>query len=221
MRRHQFAVLGLGSFGQTIATELTRLGNEVLGIDYNERRVDLLADAITHTVVADVSDEKALRELNIQDFDAAVVAIGENIEASILATLNLRSIGVKSVWVKALTAQHHRILAKVGATRIIHPEHEMGLRVAQSLNYPIVNNYMELGDDEYLVEIIVSEQLSGSQMSQVFAAAKTEVSVLLVRRDGRNYQAPGVVPENMVLDQGDHVVLLGSRADLKQVARHL
>lgn len=221
MSKHQFVVLGLGGFGETVAVELARLGNDVLGVDEDERRVDNLATAITHAVVADVSDEKALRELNINHYDAAVVAIGENIEASILATLHLKSLGIKDIWVKAFSSQHHRILAKIGATRIIHPEHEMGLRVAQILNYPVIDNYMDIGDNEYLVEVVASDKLNNRQMNDIVAEAKAQVTVLLIRRNGHNHHLPKIAPETMVIATRDRIVLLGQRGELKKVARCL
>src|SRR5690606_14716175 len=103
IEKQQFIVIGLGVFGATIARELTRLGHEVLGIDSDEQRVDRLADEITHAVIADVTDENSLIELNAGSYDAAVVAIGRNVEATMLATLQLRELGVKKVWAKALT----------------------------------------------------------------------------------------------------------------------
>jgi len=221
MSRHQFVVLGLGGFGETIATELARLGNDVLGIDQDEHKVDHLADAITHAVVANVSDEKVLHDLNLKDYDAAVVAIGENVESSILATLTLKSIGVKQVWVKALTQQHHRILAKLGADKIIHPEYEMGLRVAQTLHYPMIDNYMDVGDDKFIVEISVGEALDNQQIQQVIISANIDVQVLMVRRKDQDFLLPEVDPAIMTLAQKDRVLLLGRRTELTKLASYL
>lgn len=214
MKKQQFLVVGLGSFGETIAAELTRLGHDVVGIDTNAHLVDRLADVITHAVVADGADDKALEELNAGGFDAAVVAIGEHIEASLLATLHLRSLGVKEVWVKALTRDHHRILAKIGATRIVHPEYEMGMRVAQALNHPTVNNYISLGDEEYIVEMIVTEKIEGRKVEEILEEAGADVKLLMVRRKGRTY----VTPVQLVLAQHDHLVLVGQLAELRKTA---
>ncbi len=217
MKKQQFLVVGLGAFGETVAAELTRLGHEVVGIDTNAHLVDRLADVITHAVVADGADEKALEELNAGEFDAAVVAIGEDIEASLLATLHLRGMGVKDVWVKALTRDHHRILAKIGATRIVHPEYEMGMRVAQALNHPMVNNYISLGDEEYIVEILVPEKIEGKKTEEILEAAGANVQVLLVRRKEKTF----VAPSQMVLAQHDHVVLVGQLVELRKTAAFL
>lgn len=221
MNKQQIVVLGLGVFGETIATELCRLGHDVLGVDKDERRVDRLAEAITHAVVADVTDERSLKELNIQQYDSAVVAIGRNVEASILATMQLRSLGIDEVWAKALTPQHHRILAKLGATRIVHPEYEMGLRVAQALNYPMVHNYMDVGHDEFVVELVVTEKLANRQMQEIISDADVQVEVLLLRRGQKNYTRPEFAPEGMVTAEEDRLVLLGKRSELKKIAREL
>ncbi|MCW8195589.1 TrkA family potassium uptake protein [Proteobacteria bacterium 005FR1] len=221
MRRQQFLVIGLGVFGETIATELTRLGNEVLGVDRDERQVDRLAESITHAVVADVTDERTLKELNVEHYDAAVVAIGRDVEASILATMQLCAMGIEEVWAKALSPQHHRILAKLGANRIVHPEYEMGLRVAQALNYPMVNNYMDLGNDEFLVELIATERLDNRQMHEIIDGAGADVNILLLRRQDKCYQRPKFTPEDMVIASGDHIILQGKRSELQKIAREL
>jgi trk system potassium uptake protein TrkA len=213
MSRQQFVIIGLGLFGETIAKELTRLGHEVVGIDVNERVVDRLSDSITHAVVADGADEKAIEELNLSRFDAAIVAIGEhNMEANLLATLHLKAMGLKEVWVKALTVDHHKILAKIGATRILHPEYEMGMHVAQALNYPMVNHYIPLGGDEYIVEITASEKLSGVILADVLGRADIDVTLLLAKRNGKTYPKP----DNFVIDEGDSLVLVGKLDQLKK-----
>lgn len=218
MSRQQFVVIGLGVFGETIARELTRLGHEVVGIDVNERVVDRLADTITHALVADGSDEKVIEELNLSQFDAAIVAIGEhNIEANLLATLHFKAIGVKEIWVKALTADHHKILAKIGATRILHPEYEMGMHVAQALNYPMVNDYIPLGGDEYIVEITASTKLAGEVLEDVFHRAEANLTLLLAKRNGKSFPRP----DNFVVDEGDCLVLTGKLDQLKKTAEFI
>ncbi len=107
----QFAVIGLGSFGATVAQELTKLNHDVIGIDTVKKNVENLADVLTHAVIADATDEHVLDELNIQNCDAVVVAIGEDIEASILCVLNLKNLGIDKIWVKAKTKAHHTILS--------------------------------------------------------------------------------------------------------------
>lgn len=140
----QYAVIGLGRFGSSLSQELTQLGHEVLGIDRDEEKVDEMSDKLTHTVVADATDEEVLRSLGVRNFDCAVVAIGDNIQASIMAAILLKELGVKTVVAKALTDQHAKVLEKIGVDRIIFPERDMGVRVAHQLVSPNLLDYIEL-----------------------------------------------------------------------------
>ena len=155
----QFAVIGLGSFGATVATELIGLNHDVIGIDSNKKYVENISDQLTHAVIADATDEHVLNELNIQNCDAVVVAIGEDIEASILCVLHLKNLGIEKIWVKAKSKAHHMILTHLGVNKIIHPEEDMGIRIAQSLSYPMVRRYMALNNDRYIVKNNVKDQL--------------------------------------------------------------
>ena len=137
-------VIGLGIFGRTVAKELARTGHEVIGIDNDAARVAAVADVLTQAVTADATDEQVLQELGVAHCDAALVAIGENIEASILTTLLLKDLKIAKVWVKAKDWRHHRILVRLEADRIIHPEYEVGCRTAQQLAHD--------GLEEYLVQ---------------------------------------------------------------------
>ncbi len=132
-----FAIIGLGTFGSTIATELVRFDNYVLGIDNQERVVGRIAETLSEAIIADGSDEEALREAGVDQYDVAVVAIGEDLEASILCTMHLKVLGVPCIWVKAISRTHHRILTRLGADRVLQPEQEMGRHVAQVLHNPL------------------------------------------------------------------------------------
>ncbi|MFI3138401.1 MAG: TrkA family potassium uptake protein [Methylococcaceae bacterium] len=218
MKKKQFAIIGLGYFGQTIALELTRLENDVLVIDVQEKFINNIADQVTHAIVADGSDERILRELNLQQYDAVVIAIGENIEASLLSTMHLKALGVKEVWVKALNNQHHKLLVKLGATRIIHPEHEMGQRTAQLLNYPMVNNYFNLGPNHFVIEMLVQEEHDGILMSELLQQTQSSAKLLAVKRGE-------AIIDHMLqpyrLQQRDQLVLLGSLSELRQLSLQL
>ena len=122
MKSRSFAVIGLGTFGSTVASELSNFGNHVLGIDCNEQNVARLADTLSEAIIADGKDEAALKEAGLADYDVAIIAIGEDLEANILCTMNIKLIGVETIWVKALNKTHHRILSRLGADRVILPE---------------------------------------------------------------------------------------------------
>lgn len=216
IEKQQFIVIGLGVFGATIARELTRLGHDVLGLDLDEHRVDRLAEEITHAVIADVTDENALIELNAGTYDAAVIAIGRNVEATMLATLQLQELGVKKVWAKALTNQHHRILERLGATRIIAPEFEMGVRISQELNYPMVHDYLGLGDDYFVVDFHTTEALVDKTIGELIGEAPVEALVVKRMKESHTHPDP-----TWKICSGDRVVLGGQLDDLRRLVDRL
>ncbi|MEN2976354.1 TrkA family potassium uptake protein (plasmid) [Tistrella bauzanensis] len=216
--KKQFMVIGLGSFGATVAGELVRLGHAVLGIDTDRRPVDALADVLTHAVVADGTDEKVLQELGADSFDTCVVAIGGNIEASSLVTLHLKALGAKKVWAQAATAAHKTILTKIGADRVLIPEIEVGINIAQSLIYQGIMDYMALGDDSFVVEYRVAERFDTVAIEDLLGAHADAVRLLAVKR-GRDFLDQPLA--GLALVKGDRLVLLGPRAALEAVAAHL
>jgi len=210
----QFAVIGLGSFGATVALELTKLNHDVIGIDTIKRNVESLADRITHAVIADATDEHVLEELNVQNCDAVVVAIGEDIEASILCVLNLKNLGVDKILVKAKTKAHHTILSHLNVSKIIHPEEDMGVRVAQALNYPMVSRYMALDDDHYIVKVPVKEKLNHVNLSGILKQ-EPNIKLLLLKRDQQILYETDV---NFTLQAGDVLILEGSLSHLRKLS---
>lgn len=216
--KKQFAVIGLGSFGQSVGEELMRLGHEVLGIESDEATANRLADTLTHTVIADATDEHVLRELRLERYDAVLVAIGEHIEASILCTMTLKSLNVNQVWVKAITQSHHRIVEKIGADRIIHPEFEMGLRVAQSLTYPKMLDYIALGDDYFVVELRPGEDFEGKTLGDLKLGEKFKVRLLAIKHGAQVRFDP---PHGYEFRRNDHMILLGELSELRRFSEVL
>lgn len=210
----QFAVIGLGSFGATVALELTQLKHDVIGIDTIKRNVENLADRITHAVIADATDEHVLEELNIQNCDAVVVAIGEDIEASILCVLNLKNLGVEKILVKAKTKAHHTILSHLNVSKIIHPEEDMGVRVAQALNYPMVSRYMALDDDHYIVKVPVNEKLNNVNLSGILKQ-EPNIKLLLLKREQQIFYN---TDPNFTLKTDDVLILEGSLNHLRKLS---
>lgn len=210
----QFAVIGLGSFGATVALELTQLKHDVIGVDTMKRNVEILSDHITHAVIADATDEHVLEELNIQNCDAVVVAIGEDIEASILCVLNLKNLGVEKILVKAKTKAHHTILSHLNVTKIIHPEEDMGVRVAQALNYPMVSRYMELDDEHYIIKVPVHEKLNHVNLSGILKQ-ESNIRLLLIKRGPHTIYTTDT---NFTLQTGDILILEGLLSHLKKLS---
>lgn len=215
--KKQFAVIGLGGFGQSVALELMRLGHEVLGIDSSEERANPMADKLTQTVIVDATDEKALGELDVTRFDAVLVAIGENIEASILCTMAVKTLNAKEVWVKAITPVHHRIVEKLGASRIFHPEYEMGLRVAQTMAHPNMLDYISLGDNYFVIEIRPGEVLEDRPLSDL-KIDKAGVQLLAIKHGQSVTLHPG---SDQRLRRNDHLVLVGEEGALRRFSDSL
>lgn len=214
----QFAVIGLGRFGSSASLELMRMGHSVLGVDADPKIIDKYADRLTRAVIADVSDSAAVEELGLENYDVVLVAIGEEIQASLLCVVHLNTLGIRTVWVKASSHAHHLILNRLGVARVIHPEEEMGLRIAQALSYPMVNDYIPIGNGEFVVEIRVSDRLDGVPLSSIFEAAPEAPQVLLVKH--RSQSIPHPQPDHTVYAK-DIVVLFGTLESLRALAPRL
>ena len=210
--KRQFIVWGLGRFGSSVAETLTSLGHEVLGIDNNEDVVENMADKLTHTVVCDVIDEKTVNSLGIRNFDVGVVAIG-NLEPSLLATLLLKEAGLKTIVAKASNPIHGKMLKKLGATKIIYPERDMGRRVGHNLAYTNILDFVELSDNICLMEVNLSQSMAGKSLAELDVRRKYQVNVVAVKhRDGSTEMT---LEPTKPLQEGDLLVVIGSRKSVE------
>lgn len=214
----QFAVIGLGRFGSAAALELRKMGHSVLGVDTNPKLVDKYADQLSRAVIADVTDRQALEELGLDNYDVVLVAIGADIEACLVCVVHLKSLGAPTIWAKAISHAQHLILAKIGVNRIVHPEEEMGMRVAQMLSYPMVNDYITLGNGDYLVEVTASDSLNGQTIREVLREQLDDVQVLLVKRRGETIIQP---EPDYALHAKDLLILFGQLQALRTTAPKL
>lgn len=208
-KHRSFVVVGLGSFGGVVAQELARFGNDVLGIDNDERRVAMLAESLSGAVILDATDEGALREAGVDRYDVGLVSIGNDLEGSILAAMNLRLIGLGTVWAKADNRTHHRILSKIGVDRVVLPDTEMGRHTAQMLNNPAVVDYVSLGNGFNVVNLMIHGHLTGRRLGDLAVPASVRVLGLMRGtgfEDGRD--------PDFALREGDRLLLLGKRPDL-------
>jgi trk system potassium uptake protein len=203
----QTLVIGLGRFGRTLAATLVRLGNEVLGVDVDPKVVQACAVELTHVVVADATDVEALRQVGAGDFSRAAVAIGTDIQASILATYALVDLGVPRIWAKAVTAEHGAILERVGAQRVIFPEIEMGERVAHTMVGRTID-YVELDDDFVLIETTAPRDIAGLTLEEARLRRRYGVTVVAVKPPGGQFTY--ATPETVV-SPGDLMVVAGPR----------
>lgn len=213
-----FTVIGLGRFGVAASLELIHLGHSVVGVDRDPKIVGKYVEQLTQAVICDSTDESALRELDLGNSDAVLVAIGEDMQSSLLCILALKNIGVKDIWVKASTKEHHTIVSKLGVQRIIHPEEEMGVRVAQALNYPMVNNYFSIGHGLYVVEIHVKASLSNACLNQTLGAVHRKVKAVLVKRKDNVIVD---IDDDFRMKQDDILLLTGTRDQLQYLAPRL
>lgn len=213
-----FAVIGLGMFGGTVASALASMGEEVLGIDVDESRVRQYADELSHAVIADARDDEALKEAGLASYEVAVVAIGEDLEANILCSMNAKLIGVPCVWVKAFSRTHHRILSRIGVERVIHPERDMGLHIAETLHTPFVADYVSLGNGFHVVDLVVQEGMSKDILKKLAGGEAEGVRFLGLMR-GTDYLdgSKGAIG----FEEGDRVLVLGRREDLRQLGDRL
>ncbi|WP_226780200.1 potassium channel family protein [Oceaniglobus trochenteri] len=215
LKRRNFAVIGLGSFGATIAKELARFDNYVLGIDRDPAAVNRMADELSQCVIADGGDEAALREMGLDGYDVAVIAMGEDLEASIVSSITVKMAGVPEVWAKATTRMHHRILSKVGVDRIIHPEEQMGRHIAQMLHNPLVRDYVSLGNGFHVVNIVVPERLAGKSLADLNLLERFDLRCVGVMQ-GSTYK--GSEHADCTLEENDRLMILGQRSNLRQFA---
>lgn len=206
------AVIGLGRFGSSLARELVSSGHQVLGIDTDEKIVQSHADELTHVVSADTTDEETLRELGISEMDSAVVAIGADLESSILTASLLLQLGVKQVWAKANSLSHGRILEQLGVHHVIFPEKEMGRRVAHMVSGETLD-YVHIDEDFVMVKTFVPEQFDGMTLAEAKIRATYGVTVVATSHGDGNYTP--AFPET-TLKTGDHLVVAGRKGPLDE-----
>lgn len=213
----QFAVIGLGRFGTSVAQTLSQLGQEVLAIDINEERLKYLADDVTHTLVADTTNVNVLKSIGIKNFDVVVVAIGENIQANIMTTLLLKELGAPYVVAKALNKMQGRVLEKIGADRVVYPERDMGQRIAHNLVSANLVDFLELAKEFRISEMVAREEMYGKSLKTLNLRSRYSVNVILLRRtSGAVIYTPGA---NDIIEPGDVLLLAGEKSKLDKMER--
>ena len=211
-----YIVVGLGRFGTQVAKKLYELGCEVLAIDNSNVKVQQLSNDVTHAVVGDARDKEVLRALGAKDFDCAVVAIGDSLADSVLATMNLKELGVPKVICKASDETHRQVLKKLGADQVVIPEHENAVRLAKSLASRNVLDYIELSDDYGIIEVPAPNPWLDKSLIELNVRAKLGVNILAVRRGGEITVSPSA---DFRILQGDILVVLGDTAALNAMQK--
>lgn len=211
-----FVVIGLGRFGTAVAVELCKLGHEVLAIDTNESIIQAIADKVTHAAAGDAADPAVLKALGVRNYDCAIVAAAQDVGESALITLSLKELGVPKVVCKAKDATHKRVLERIGADRVIIPEQESGVKLAQGLARSNVLNFIELSEDYGIVEVDPPECWCGKTLLELNVRARYDVTVIAVHRKGEEELtvAPGA---SYVFQPGESAVVLGRYEDINRL----
>ena len=203
--RRPVLVIGLGRFGGSVARALERMGHEVLGADTDPSRVQEYAQDLTQVVEADGTDQTSLERMGAASFTSAVVGIGSNIEASVLAVLALSDLGVPNIWAKATNEKHGRILERTGAHHVVFPEQKMGERVARLLNERLLD-FISFGDEFAIARLAAPEPIVGLPLVTSECRRKYDVTVIGVKREGEDFIH--AVPDTIIMP-GDVLVVSG------------
>lgn len=211
--KKQFAVIGLGRFGGSICRELMENGMEVLAMDKDEDRVNEFASIATQAVIADTTDESVLKSLGVRNFDHVIVAIGDDIQSSILTTLILKEVGVNHITVKAQNDYHEKVLRKIGADHVVHPERDMGKRIAHYIVSNNVLDYLELSDEYSIVEIKVNERLAGQTLLELDVRARYGINIVAIKR-GTEINVSPAAEDPFWKD--DILIVIGADSDINR-----
>ncbi len=211
-----FIVVGLGRFGSQAARRLYRQGCEVLAIDTDNDLVQQISDEVTQAVVADAQDKEVLRALDVKSFDCAIVAIGDSLADSVLATMNLKELGVPHIVCKAHDETHRQVLKKLGADRVVIPEQENADRLAMSLSSPNVLDYIELSEDYGIIEVPAPAAWQDKSLIELNIRAKLGINILAIKRTGDITVSPAA---DFRIAKEDVLVVLGDTAALEKVQK--
>ena len=211
-----YIVIGLGRFGAQASKRLCELGCEVLAIDREPELVQPMANLVTQAVVADARDKDVLRALGVKDFECAIVAIGDNLADSVLATMNLKELGVPYIVCKASDETHRQVLLKLGADRVVIPEQEYADRLAKNLSSPNVLDYIELSEEYGIIEIPAPKSWVGKSLKELNVRAKLGVNIIAVEKGGNINVSPAA---DYQIAQEDIMVVLGDTAALDAVQK--
>ena len=216
MMKKEFVVIGLGRFGGSIVRELTSLGAHVMAIDNSSERVDEFASIATQAVIANSTDESVLTSLGIRNFEHVIVAIGEDIQASILTTIILKELGVAQITVKAQNDYHEKVLRKIGADVVVHPERDMGIRIANNMMSNTVLDYLELSDEHSIMEIKANDAIAGYSVIDLDIRAKYGINIVGIKRGNEIIVSPQASDKILL---GDIMLVIGADVDINRFVK--
>ena len=214
----RFIVIGLGNFGASVAQTLHEIGHDVATLDRNPERVDAMARIATKSAVGDGTDVRTLKRVGAEDADAAVISTGDDITASALTALMLRDLGVRELYVKVVSADHARLIEKIGVTDTIFPERESGVRLGKRISSKLLLNYVPLGADFSLQEMAVPEAWVGRSLRELQLPRRHSISVVAVH-DMLSDSIQPVPDPDAPLKESDTLIVAGTEASLSQSAK--
>jgi len=215
-KKLEIGVIGLGKFGFSLASALAELGHDVVGVDRDGEHVRRAQDTLSQVYQLDATDEKALEQIGFKDMEQVIVSTGDSMEASILVVLNLQSLGVEKIWVKAVSAEHERVLYKLGVPFVVFPEEYVAFQLAHRLAVPGIHDYLGLGKDVVTREILV-QQWTGKTLRDLNLTNTYSVQVIAYRHAGT--ETFSFVPQaDRELEEGDVLVLLGKTENVMKIS---
>jgi trk system potassium uptake protein len=214
--RKQIMVVGAGRFGSSVALTLMELGHDVLVVDNDQELIQKISSDVTNAVIANAASENDLQALGVNDFDAIVLAIGEDVQASIMAAIILVELGGVYIVAKANTDLHGKVLSKIGVHKVVYPERDMGQKLAHSLFAPSIIDLIELADDYSVVEVNAPDEMIGKTLKELELRARYGISVIALRRNhgSKTNISPAAGDQLM---SGDIIVAIGENKALKKL----
>lgn len=211
--KKQYVIFGLGRFGGSITKTLAAMQHEVLAVDINEAKVNEYASIATHAIQANSTEEQVLQEIGVRNFDHAIVAIGNDIQASILTCIILKDMGVRHITVKAMDNYHSRVLEKVGVDEIIHPERDMGIKVAHHLSSNNIVDFLEISPEHSLVEVMATHEMDGKSLAEMNIRAKYGCTILAIKNDANQINISPQAEDRIF--HNDILVIFGNNRDIQ------
>lgn len=217
MKVNSVVVFGAGRFGSALAKELFIEDIEVMVIDNDEEKIQEISPYVTTAIIADVLDEGAIKELGLSNFDVAVVAIGSNLEASIVAAVEAKEHDIPMIYAKAGTDMQSRILKKVGVDQVIYPEIELGERLARSISGKSIIEYIHFSEEYSIVEINAPQNWSGKSLKELDVRNKFNINIIAIRKKNKTVVSPSASEK---IEKGDSLIVIGEDQYLRKMEKH-
>lgn len=211
-------VFGAGRFGTSIAEELFKNNVEVMVIDKDEEKIQNLATKVTTAIIADVTDEAAMEEVGLKNFDVAVVAIGTDLESSIIATVAAKEHGIPTIYAKAPTDMHGRILSKIGADYVIYPEKQIAERLARSISGSSIVEYLNFSEEYSIAEMAPPKNWENKTLAKLNIRNERDIMIIAIKRNKKTIISPKA---SEIILKDDKIVVLGRNAEIEEIAGHV